>query len=82
MGRPLVAALLFALATPCAAVAASPAKTECLAGQPVLQPLEPLTLVTEKGRYPFKVEVAATAATKGPAPGDGGSAAAVTAAST
>ena len=33
-------------------------------GQPILKPLQPLTLVTAKGRYKFQVEFAATERTR------------------
>ena len=60
-GRPICAALASAflgLAPLTAAPAATP--VACKAGQAVLKPLQPLTLVTDKGRYLFKVEVADT----------------------
>lgn len=44
------------------AVAPPPACARGVAGQPELKPLQPLTLVTEKGRFALKVELADTAA--------------------
>jgi uncharacterized membrane protein (UPF0127 family) len=60
-GRSLLAALLLA---PVLLVGAAPALADppvpCKAGQAELKPLQPLTLVTDKGRYAFKVEDADT----------------------
>jgi uncharacterized membrane protein (UPF0127 family) len=62
-GRRVLVAAVLALAAAGSASAAQPtrvAETSCAAGQPVLKPLQPLALVTEKGRFAFKVEDADT----------------------
>ena len=56
-GRPLLAALLIMFATPALAQAK---EQPCLAGQAELKPLQPLLLVTDKGRFAFQVENADT----------------------
>jgi uncharacterized membrane protein (UPF0127 family) len=55
--RLLAAALLLALAS---AAQAAPAKLPCRAGQAEIRPLQPLVLVTGKGRFAFRVEDADT----------------------
>jgi uncharacterized membrane protein (UPF0127 family) len=58
-GRSILAALVVALGQlPAAAHAA--ATEPCRAGQAEIRPLQPLTLVTGKGRYAFQVEAANT----------------------
>jgi uncharacterized membrane protein (UPF0127 family) len=56
-GWPLLAALAIILATPQWTMAAGPA---CRSGQAELKPLQPLVLVTDKGRFAFRVEAADT----------------------
>jgi uncharacterized membrane protein (UPF0127 family) len=67
--RVLAAALALVAAGSVGAGAAGPAfaagptrvaATNCTEGQPLLKPLQPLALVTEKGRFAFKVEDADT----------------------
>jgi uncharacterized membrane protein (UPF0127 family) len=62
LGRRALIAAALALIAATAASAAQPAAAAgtCTAGQPVLQPLQSLMLVTEKGRFAFKVEDADT----------------------
>jgi uncharacterized membrane protein (UPF0127 family) len=73
-GRPLLVALLLLTCLPAPALAKTPqikspqiktsqtrtGQPQCRAGQAEIQPLQPLTLVTEKGRFAFKVEDADT----------------------
>jgi hypothetical protein len=56
-GRPLLAALSIMLAAPAWAQANG---QPCRAGQAELKPLQPLVLVTDKGRFAFQVENADT----------------------
>jgi uncharacterized membrane protein (UPF0127 family) len=55
--RLFAAALVLAFG---AAAQAAPAKVACHEGQAEIRPLQPLTLVTDKGRFAFKVEDADT----------------------
>jgi len=68
LGRRALLAAALALATTSAVCAEppahSPACTSGAAGQAELKPLQPLTLVTEKGRFDFKVEDAANDRTR------------------
>jgi uncharacterized membrane protein (UPF0127 family) len=57
----LAAALVLVSATGAAALPPLAAQaSSCTAGQALIQPLQPLALVTEKGRFAFKVEDANT----------------------
>ncbi len=55
----VAAALAFFAATAADAQPAA-APGNCAMGQPVLKPLRPLSLVTDRGRYDFRVEIADT----------------------
>lgn len=59
LGRRALFALAVLLAIPGASLAA-PKAGACTAGQAELRPLQPLTLVTDKGRFNIQVEVADT----------------------
>ena len=58
-GRRALLAVAVLLAIPDASLA-GPKAGACTAGQAELKPLQPLTLVTDKGRFNLKVEVADT----------------------
>jgi uncharacterized membrane protein (UPF0127 family) len=58
--RALIAAVLALASLAGANAAARPVPKACTAGQRELTPLQPLTLVTEKGRFGFRVEDADT----------------------
>lgn len=58
--RALFAAVLVLASATGACAAPSRASDACTQGQAEIQPLQPLTLVTDKGRYAFQVEDADT----------------------